>query len=304
MAIFQYGEWIKTKREELGLTQEDLADGICATSSLSRIESGAHTPSKEVFERILERLGYSNIYLVSYTNAQYFYQHELKYNIRQAYIDGHLEQARTLLKKFEAEAPDSKFNRQFKLTLNTIFYQDQMTPEQMLARFEEALKITCHQFHDLTLPKLLSFDEIILVNAIANCYFLLDRPDDAIHLFQQVKQFYDNQRVNREEALRTQPMILYNYSRILGRTARYDECVQICDQGIGVCKASGRATLLAWLLYNKAWALEKRNQGTDRETARQCAVDAYQLARILGQEQFAAFCRAFLDRVFPGALSV
>ncbi len=304
MAIFQYGEWIKTKREELGLSQEELADGICATSSLSRIESGAHTPSKEIFERILERLGYSNIYLVSYTNAQYFYQHELKYSIRQAYIEGHMEQARTLLEKFEAESPDSKFNRQFKLTFNTIFYKDQMAPEQMLARFEEALKITCHRFHDLTLPKLLSFEEITLVNAIANCYFLLDRSDDAIYLFQQVKQFYDNQRVNREEALRTQPMILYNYSRILGQAARYDECVEICDQGIRICKTSGRTSLLAWLLYNKAWALEKRNQGTDRETARQCAVDAYQLARVLGQEQCAAHCRGFLDRVFPGTLSV
>ncbi len=299
MAIFQYSEWIKTKREELGMTQEDLADGICATSSLSRIESGEHTPTKELLERILERLGYSNIYLVSYTNTQYFNQHELKYRIRQAYIENHLEQARTLLKKFEAECPDSKFNRQFKLTFNTIFYKDQLTSEEMLARFEEALKITCNKFHDLTLPKLLSFEEITLVNAIANCYFRLGRSDDAIHLFQQVKQFYDNQRVNREEALRTQPMILYNYSRILGQTARYDECIEICDQGIRICKSSGRATLLARLLYNKAWALEKRNQGTDRETARQYAVDAYHLAQIMGQEQFAAHCRAFLDRVFP-----
>ena len=40
MPIFQFGFMIKHRREELGYTQEDLADGICSVPTLSRIENG------------------------------------------------------------------------------------------------------------------------------------------------------------------------------------------------------------------------------------------------------------------------
>ena len=40
MAVFQLGPILKARREALGLSQEDLADGICAVPTLSRIENG------------------------------------------------------------------------------------------------------------------------------------------------------------------------------------------------------------------------------------------------------------------------
>ncbi len=304
MAISPYGEWIKTKREELGLTQEELADGICATSSLSRIENGAHTPSKEIFERILERLGYSSTIVDTFADQLSFQLHELKYQLRQAYVNQDMEQAKELLRKFESICPRTPLNKQFTLLYSTIFNGPALHVEETLERLEQALRITCPKYSEQQLPKLLSYEEIILVNGIGNCFSILGRPEDAIRLYNHLKQLYDRQMVNSEEVLRTQPLVLYNLSKVLGLEGRYDECVEICDQGIRVCKSSGRATMLARLLYNKAWALEKRNQGTDRETARQCAVDAYQLARILGQERFEAHCRGYLNRVFPGTLSV
>ncbi|MBP3729639.1 MAG: helix-turn-helix transcriptional regulator [Lachnospiraceae bacterium] len=38
MPISKVGYLIKRRREELGYTQEELADGICAVTTLSRIE--------------------------------------------------------------------------------------------------------------------------------------------------------------------------------------------------------------------------------------------------------------------------
>lgn len=58
MPIFQFGFMIKQRREELGYTQEDLADGICSVPTLSRIENGDRMPTREHFEMLIQRLGY------------------------------------------------------------------------------------------------------------------------------------------------------------------------------------------------------------------------------------------------------
>lgn len=59
MSLFQLGPVLKARREELGLSQEELADGICAVPTLSRIENGGRMPTKNHFEMLMQRLGYS-----------------------------------------------------------------------------------------------------------------------------------------------------------------------------------------------------------------------------------------------------
>ena len=46
MQNFLLGEYIRQRRLELGLTQEEVCDGICEPITLSRIENGKQTPSR------------------------------------------------------------------------------------------------------------------------------------------------------------------------------------------------------------------------------------------------------------------
>ena len=41
------GEYIKQRRLDLGLTQEQLCDGICEPMTLSRLENGKQTPQPQ-----------------------------------------------------------------------------------------------------------------------------------------------------------------------------------------------------------------------------------------------------------------
>ena len=59
MSYYPLGHIIKNRREELQLSQEDLADGICAVATLSRIENGERMPSKNHYEMLMQRLGYA-----------------------------------------------------------------------------------------------------------------------------------------------------------------------------------------------------------------------------------------------------
>ena len=303
MAVFPYGDWIRYRRKMLKLSQEDLSDGICAPTTLSRIENGSQQPSLSILEALLERLGFSNTFLDSFVGEKTFYLHELKFQIRQAYIIGDVAEAKKLLLEFEKDCPNTPVNKQFVLLYHTIFHASEYTPQQMLEQFAKALKLTCPKYDTLSAPKVLFYEEVIAMNAIANCHFMMKQYDMAIDVYYQLKRFYDQHTTNAEEVLRTQPMVLYNLSTALGLQGRYDECIEICEQGIRIARQSGRASALTLTFYNHAWALLKRNRGADRICAKDSAIHAYQMASCMAMDDKANTFLAFLNEHFPDWLT-
>ena len=54
---YKLPELIRQLRIEKGLTQEQLAEGICSPVTISRIENGTQQPSNKVLGLLLDRLG-------------------------------------------------------------------------------------------------------------------------------------------------------------------------------------------------------------------------------------------------------
>lgn len=54
------GEAIRQRRLALGLTQEELCEGLCEPATLSRIENGRQSPSRSRVNALLQRLGLPN----------------------------------------------------------------------------------------------------------------------------------------------------------------------------------------------------------------------------------------------------
>lgn len=52
------GNLIQTRRKELGITQKDLADGICAQALVSKIEKGEHVPKQVILSKLEKRLNF------------------------------------------------------------------------------------------------------------------------------------------------------------------------------------------------------------------------------------------------------
>lgn len=72
MNCIYIGAFIKQRRKELKLTQEQVCSGICDPVTLSRIENGKQTPSKSVISALLQRLGMPEArYYVLESKSQY-----------------------------------------------------------------------------------------------------------------------------------------------------------------------------------------------------------------------------------------
>lgn len=52
MGLYYIGEVIKRTRESLGMTQEELSEGICTTETLSRIETGKPDAQQGKFQSL------------------------------------------------------------------------------------------------------------------------------------------------------------------------------------------------------------------------------------------------------------
>ncbi len=297
MAISQIGAVIRRRRLELGLSQEDLADGVCSVTTLSRIENGERMPTHSHVEILLQRLGYSDLMFQSFLNEEDFIAHDLKFKIRQAYIENNFSAGLALLEQFKSlvkkpSATDEQF-----MVLNSIILDRKQYPfsEKQLQDLEQALCLTHPQYRDGHLPELLSYEEILLLNTIANTQYICGRLQKSIEILYHIIAFYDTHMSNIEEALRTEPMVLYNLSKYLGLEGRYDECIAVCDRGIKLAQVTGRCSCLSQTLYNKAWALVKRNGAGDQELAMKAATRAYNVAEALDNQRNADHIRKFIE---------
>lgn len=299
MPVFKFGAIIKSRREEMGYTQEALAEGICSIPTLSRIENGERMPSKEHFEMLIQRLGYSNTSLDIYVDKRDFMKHELNAEIRQAIYRKEIDRAIALFGRYkEVAQPQTKIDKQLILLYEVLIYSDKFSLAEQCERLEEALHLTCPKFDGSRIPTVLSYGEIVLVNNIAIIYFYMGRKDNAIHLLYELKQYYDSHIVGPEEAIRTRSMVLYNLSKFLGLTEQYDECIEITDQGIRFCIQTGQSSVLAKLFYNQAWAYEKRGHPEDINMAQYAARKAIALADIFEQNDSLQHYRRFYAEHF------
>lgn len=303
MAVFQLGPILKARREELGLSQEDLADGICAVPTLSRIENGERMPTKNHFEMLMQRLGYSAMSMDFFTDKRDFLIHELKFKTRLAYMVKNYSLARHRLDELEQvlDKP-TQIDRQFVLLYQILLKKNQVSNTEKLKQLEIAIQLTCPKYKCNYIPRVLSYEEIILLNNIAICYDTLGDRSHAISILTALKEYYDHHVVSEEEALRTQPMILYNLSKFLGLSGQYDECIEICDLGIRIARATGRCPLLAKTLYNRAWALIQRNHIGDWENAETSLKQAYLFSKVMENNQNADFIRNFCEKTFSKSL--
>jgi len=305
MAVFQLGAVIKNRREELGITQEDLADGICSVPTLSRIENGERMPTKDHFEMLMQRLGYSAASLDFFTDKQDFQIYELKFKVRQEFVSDNYALAGEHMRELESALKDpTKIDRQFILLHDVLINKSKYTNGERLEQLEAAIQLTCPKFKSGVIPKVLSYDEIILLNNIAICHHAQGDTAQAIEILTALKEYFDHHVISVEEALRTQPMILYNLSKYLGLSGRYDECIEICDLGIRIARKTGRCSLLGKTLFNRAWALLQRNRTEDREVAKRALKDAIYFSHVMDDQKNLKIMQDFYTESFGEPLSV
>lgn len=195
MYNYHIGEYIKRKREEQKIKQDELCYGICDRSTLSRIERGKQEPSYYILKALLQRLGISEDRCQILMGPQEFEISELQREIVADNVRKDFSSALKKIRRLEelSQSAENPILQQFVLRVRALagyeengerFAYDYPTQREMLM---QALKLT-HPNIDLSHISncLLSVDEIKILNQYAITYSEIGNRRYAIHIYQQL----------------------------------------------------------------------------------------------------------------------
>lgn len=285
MKAYNIGDCIRQLREEQNVNQEDLCHGLCNKSTLSRIERGCHVPSIGTVALLLQRLGVNEdslSFLLGTTELEISNLHkEIEALNAQKKYDEALQKIGQMEQLTD---PKDRVMQQFLLRSKALagYLQDgqrvdydNLTKREMLLR---AIELTHPHFSLDNIGKcLLGIDEIKTINQIAITYSEAGDRRYAIHIYRQLFEYPRSRFYNTEAEVSVLTMMAYNYSTLLGRERRYEECIEYAQMGYEACIKYNKARMLGGLLLNWGYALQKLGQEEESKSKIKDSYHAYRL---------------------------
>lgn len=251
---------IQQRRTELGLTREQVCEGICSPMTLLRIEQGTSTPSKYILESISQRLGLSLERFSYMLSDEDFELEELKRKAVEHSRQRKFIELKEIAEEIEKHPRFKEDNvlRQFveRVKMASELYGDEDKRDH-IELLENTIKLTVPQYSEENIENLtLSKEEIKLGILIANCCIeLLKDGNRAISIYKKLLNNVEKNYLDGRDRHELIILLTYNLSRALGRMDYYKEALEVAEKGLAVCGEYGSPRKYADLLMNKGYGL-------------------------------------------------
>lgn len=262
----QLGTMIRSRREELKMSQEDLCEGFCSVPNLSRIENNEQLPSRALIRKLAGRLGLPSRQLLALLDHEDLTVRSLQEDIRNAVNQCRrtpLEQRpqvcaqiREMLARLEAAAdPKDQSIRQYILATEARVgqWEGLHDAEETLRMQLAAMRLT-HPKFDLEEIRHghYTVEETRLINQISKTYAEMGQRKKSLDILSQLLKYVEN----NNKALPNFPahfcLIASNYAIDLLEEKRYDEAIEAADRGLQTSTARGSYQFLPSYLATQA----------------------------------------------------
>ena len=263
MEKFPVGTYIRQRRQDLGLTQEELCKSLnLSVSTLSRVENGRYNPSLATADLLFGKLGLpsglilqlapeneieiDNLQDEIHNNAIRFRRASMK--DRPKIREGILED----LKKLEEMAGDGNpYIQQFILSMQVSVGgpEGPFPPKKRLSMLMKAIKLTVPRF---SLDKLLSFRyakaEVTIIIKIAKTYAGAGDRKKAIDILSQLLQYIEKNKRKISRYSGHFCAAAHNCAIYLGLEKQYEQSIALARKGWETCIKYGDYQFLAGFL--------------------------------------------------------
>ena len=272
MAQYPLGIIIRQRRDILGLSQQQLCQGICDRSTLSRIERGDQVPAYSTLRALLQRLGLQEKDVHFLLGQPDFETAQLQREIVALNTRKQWLQAQQKIRQLQAlPTAADPLTRQFILRAKA------------LAGYEQDGKAVPYPYEEQR-QILLGEEEGKLLNQIAITYSESGERRRAIEIYRQLMDYIQTHQVGTETGAALLPLVAYNYSRLLGRERRYEECIEVAEIGRQCCVSQNRCELLGGLLLNIAYSLHQLGGNENNEKSKELLVQSYYVNKAMEKE--------------------
>ena len=287
------GEAIKKRRLELGLTQEQLCEGICEPITISRLENGKQTPSRNRINALLERLDmpadrYYALLSKNELDIDALHKEIISYNLRfrKASSEEKAQIRKLALKahnELEAIIDDNDtLSKQFIFRSRVLIGREdrEYNFEEKVQMLTTAIRMTSPRFEVDDIGRgLYTTDEIKIINQLATVYSSAGKSMEAIGIWSQLYKYIRKHFHNIPLIRAHLNMVAYNYAKELDVIGQFQDAIEIAENGQQVCLDYGHYHSLPGLLAIQAECYHFL--GND-EKSRDFYFRAYYLMRIVG----------------------
>ena len=259
MAVYVVGDFLRETRLRKGYTQEEVSYGICTPASLSRIENGAQKPGRLILEKLFERLGTENNLFNSFVSREEMELYSAIQELIRNITDKDISKIESQVDVVELMTKDTT-----ELEHQCLYFAKGELARQRDENNDKAMELYMKAIH-ITLPdfdgknplrsNLLTFDEIMIINAIAILYAESGNIMLSIQLDIWLKEYMEGKIVDGTMKIAKYPMILYNLSNWFGDRNCHTEAFELANQGIDFCVKYGNLFFFPIFLVNKGIAL-------------------------------------------------
>ncbi|MGG1630224.1 helix-turn-helix domain-containing protein [Rossellomorea sp. NRS-1567] len=246
------GKKIKELRKVVGLTQGDLAEGICTQALISRIEKGDIYPSATALYQISQKLGVDvNYFFEIGTTPRLDYVKEVERQLRNLRVklmyDEMIEMVRT------EEKNPLFFRNQTNLQLlywhkSIYIFEIEKDRDAGLALLKTALSLTMNKKRAMT-EREIEIHMTLGVFEYGNGHL-----EKSLTLYEEVRSALQSSTQLNDKSIKTR--LLYNIARTLTRLGKYKESNSYCNQAIKWCLEEEHLFGLGELYYHTGYNYE------------------------------------------------
>lgn len=282
MQNFFLGDYIKQKRLDLGLTQEQLCDGICEPMTLSRLENGKQTPGRNRINALLQRLSLPDDRYFALLSKNELEMEALQKEIVACNVTERVAEGFEKLAQFEAlAAPDDQIAQQFILSSKVLLgrLDGRYMPREQIDMLMQAIRLTVPRFDLENIESFLyTKDEITIINQIGLAYSDDGQNKKAAEIYYQLLRYVRKHFKETITLIGALPLVLYNYARVLDLCGRYEEGAELAQECRKACIQYGHYQELPRCLEIEA---ECRHFMGDEEISKELYYQSYYLCKVV-----------------------
>jgi len=243
MALFNANMILRELRKTKGLTQEQLAEGICSRSTITMIEQGKRRPDWWTFKQLAAKLGIEpEQYFNDIANEDEVYIFNKYATISKLSFTQDYETMKYELSKLEQ---DERFTKEknssgYRLLLNLkiIFYIDSPYRDLDIA-IEcclERLRLYRPNFDLNEIENyVLTSEELNIIDSLLEAYALLQRYDEVIGYRKKILDNFERNYIAMTlRVLEAYAWSISFFAHTLLRAGRYEEAIDAADKGIDI----------------------------------------------------------------------
>lgn len=299
MSNYRTGDVIRMTREYLGISREELSDGICSPQTLYRLEYGKTRVKKELYAELMakmERVPEKNYAVCVGKNMELLEEREL---LEKAMQDYDYEKADQYLKRLKEKADGNMITEQYVLKAEALldYYCKRSDGETTVKRLEEAIRITLPDYEEC-LNKKFPFTEQEIMNlmSLANAYAHINKYEKAILIYQKLLDCLNMEYIFGEYVDHMKMIITRNLSLTYFKIEKRVEALKLNKKCLEIAKYKNKGINVHILLSDRAAIVLEQIEKGERDRKDICLVkkylrQSYYLAAARGDEKSAEIYR-------------